>query len=148
MKSKVTHIAAGIILSSDAQHVFITHRATSSHCGGFWEFAGGKIEQGETEEQAVKRELNEEVGISVLACEPFITVTHEYPSKTLTLHFFLITAFEGEPYGREQQEGKWVSLSELVEFEFPEANSPVLEKLKAHMQKNGIECQHTQCISD
>ncbi|OEE57906.1 7,8-dihydro-8-oxoguanine-triphosphatase [Enterovibrio norvegicus FF-33] len=130
MDKKRIHIAAGIILNPDYSQIFITQRPAKAHKGGFWEFAGGQVEHGETAEQAVIRELEEEVGITATVVEAFMSMTHDYPDKALTFDFFLIKAFDGVPYGKEGQPGQWVEILALSGFEFPEANSPVLAKIQ------------------
>ncbi|ELR66391.1 Mutator mutT protein [Photobacterium marinum] len=122
-------ISAGIILNEQQDQVFITRRAAKAHKGGFWEFAGGKVESDETAEQAVIRELDEEVGIRVTELEHFVSLEHDYPEKALKFDFFLIKGFDGEAYGKEGQPGGWVKLSELRDYAFPEANDVVLDKL-------------------
>lgn len=129
MEKKRIHIAAGIILNSDADKIFITLRPAKAHKGGFWEFAGGKVEEGETAHAAVCRELEEEVGITPSDIEPFMSLAHDYPDKAMAFDFFLVKAFDGEPYGKEGQVGEWVAVSELKNYPFPEANDPVLEKI-------------------
>ncbi|MEZ8142586.1 8-oxo-dGTP diphosphatase MutT [Enterovibrio sp. FF113] len=130
MDKKRIHIAAGIILNPDYSQIFITQRPAKAHKGGFWEFAGGQVEHGETAEQAVIRELEEEVGITATVVEAFMSMTHDYPDKALTFDFFLIKVFDGVPYGKEGQPGQWVEILALSGFEFPEANSPVLAKIQ------------------
>ncbi|MCD9486082.1 8-oxo-dGTP diphosphatase MutT [Photobacterium iliopiscarium] len=122
-------IAAGIILNSTQDHVFITRRHANAHQGGLWEFAGGKVETNETAEQAVIRELNEEVGIQVTALTPLINLAHDYPDRALQFDFFAITAFTGEACGNEGQAGLWVAINELEQYPFPEANAAVLAKI-------------------
>ncbi|KLV06341.1 MULTISPECIES: 8-oxo-dGTP diphosphatase MutT [Photobacterium] len=129
MDKKRVWISAGIILNDSKDSVFITRRPAKAHKGGFWEFAGGKVEQGETAEQAVIRELHEEVGIEATALEHFMALEHDYPEKALKFDFFLVTAFEGEAFGKEGQPGEWVALSNLRDYTFPEANEVVLDKL-------------------
>ena len=90
MEKKRVHIAAGIILNADATQVFITQREAKAHKGGFWEFPGGKVEENESVEQAVIRELEEEVGIKASAPEPFLSMSHDYPEKALSFDFYLI----------------------------------------------------------
>ncbi|MGF1680689.1 8-oxo-dGTP diphosphatase MutT [Photobacterium minamisatsumaniensis] len=129
MEKKQIWISAGIILNAEQDQVFITQRAAKAHKGGFWEFAGGKVEAGETAEQAVIRELQEEVGIHATALEHFMALEHDYPEKALKFDFYLVKAFEGEAFGKEGQPGEWVALSALSEYAFPEANNVVLQKL-------------------
>ncbi|WP_414718361.1 8-oxo-dGTP diphosphatase MutT [Thaumasiovibrio subtropicus] len=133
MKKRV-HIAAGIILSADQQEVFLTRREAKAYQGGFWEFAGGKVEQGESAEQAVVRELEEEVGIQVTALMPFYALEHDYPDKALKFDFFLVTEFDGHPFGKEGQEHTWARVEALRDFEFPQANHVVIEAL---LQRKG-----------
>ncbi len=129
MEKKQVWISAGIILNTQQDEVFITRRAAKAHQGGFWEFAGGKVESGETAEQAVIRELDEEVGIHATELEHFIALEHDYPEKSLKFDFFLVKEFDGEAYGKEGQPGEWVKLTNLRDYAFPEANEVVLEKL-------------------
>lgn len=130
MNKKHIHIAAGIILNKDGNEIFITQRLAKSHKGGFWEFAGGKVEQGESALEATIRELHEEVGIEATELEHFISLSHEYPEKALAFDFYLVKSFNGEPFGKEGQPGKWVPLCELGNYTFPEANDPVLAKIR------------------
>lgn len=129
LNKKRIWISAGIILNPEHDQVFITRRAAKAHLGGLWEFAGGKVEAGETAEQAVVRELFEEVGINATDLEHFIALEHDFPDKILKFDFYLIKAFKGKAYGKEGQPGEWVYFSELGNYAFPEANHAVLEKL-------------------
>ncbi|MEC6797827.1 8-oxo-dGTP diphosphatase MutT [Photobacterium sp. S4TG1] len=129
MTKKRVWIAAGIILNPTQDRIFITRRDANAHQGGLWEFAGGKVEANETAEQAVIRELNEEVGIQVTTLTPFISLAHDYPDKALQFDFFAITAFAGEARGNEGQAGLWVAISDLNDYPFPEANMAVLAKI-------------------
>ncbi|MEC6908469.1 8-oxo-dGTP diphosphatase MutT [Photobacterium piscicola] len=129
MTKKRVWIAAGIILNSTQDHIFITRRDANAHQGGLWEFAGGKVETNETAELAVIRELKEEVGIEVTTLEPLISLAHDYPDKALQFDFFAITAFTGEARGNEGQAGLWVAISDLNDYPFPEANMAVLAKI-------------------
>ncbi|PSU64318.1 8-oxo-dGTP diphosphatase MutT [Photobacterium phosphoreum] len=129
MTKKRIWIAAGIILSPAQDRIFITRRHANAHQGGLWEFAGGKVETNETAEQAVIRELDEEVGIQVTVLAPLISLAHDYPDKALNFDFFAITAFTGEARGNEGQAGLWVAINELNQYPFPEANAAVLTKI-------------------
>ena len=129
MTKKRIWIAAGIILNPAQDRIFITRRHANAHQGGLWEFAGGKVETNETAEQAVIRELDEEVGIQVTALAPLISLAYDYPDKALQFDFFAITAFTGEARGNEGQTGLWVAINELNQYPFPEANAAVLTKI-------------------
>ncbi|MHA2938509.1 8-oxo-dGTP diphosphatase MutT [Vibrio sp. RC27] len=126
---KRVHIVAAIILNPDKSQIFITKRPDHVHKGGFWEFPGGKVEVNESVEQAVVRELNEEIGIEVTRQHLFHQFDYDYPDKSLHFDFICVTEFVNEPYGREGQQGQWVSVSTLADFEFPEANRPIVEQV-------------------
>lgn len=132
MTHKSVRVAAGIVLK-DAQ-VFLTKRAEHAHQGGKWEFPGGKVEQGESLEQALSRELTEEIGITVLQSSEFMTITHDYPDKKVVLDFIKVTDFSGQPRGCEGQLFQWFNLTDLAQLDFPAANKAVIEKLLAAAQ--------------
>ena len=123
------HIVAGIIFNQDKSQVFITKRPDDKHKGGFWEFPGGKVEVGETIEQAMARELDEEIGINVIEQSLFEHLEFDYSDKSLKFDFILVTGFEQQPYGKEGQQGEWVNLKSLSQYTFPEANEPILERV-------------------
>lgn len=123
------HIVAAIIFSRDKKEIYITQRHKDTHKGGYWEFPGGKVETNETAEQAIKRELIEEVGIEITEWAHFEHLNYDYTEKSLTFDFFTITAFKNTPYGKEGQRGEWVSIQSLHDYSFPEANLSVLEKV-------------------
>lgn len=124
---KAIPIAAGVILSADQRQVFIAQRASKADQGALWEFPGGKVELGENAEQALARELEEEIGIQVTELEHFIALNHQYGDKLLSFDFFLVHQFTGKAYGKEMQPTQWVDIEKLANFAFPEANLPVLE---------------------
>lgn len=126
---KRIHIVAAIIFNSDQSQVFITKRPDDKHKGGFWEFPGGKVESGETIEQAIARELDEEVGIQVTEQSLFEHLEYDYPEKSLKFDFISVTRFENAPYGKEGQQGVWVPVPELADYAFPEANMPILRRV-------------------
>ncbi|MEZ9470368.1 8-oxo-dGTP diphosphatase MutT [Vibrio lentus] len=126
---KRIHIVAGIIFNQDKSQVFITKRPDDKHKGGFWEFPGGKVEVGETIEQAMARELDEEIGIKVTEQSLFEHLEFDYTDKSLKFDFILVTDFEEQPYGKEGQKGEWVDLESLSQYAFPEANVPILERV-------------------
>ena len=122
-------VAAAIILSEGK--VFLAKRAEHLHQGGLWEFPGGKCEAGESPEQALIRELQEEIAITPKNPVLFESVTHDYGDKKVSLSFFLVELFDGVAQGNEGQKVAWFNLSELAELDFPEANKQVVNKLLA-----------------
>lgn len=128
MEKKHLHIAAGVIRNSQ-QHIFITKRPEGTHMAGFWEFPGGKLEQDELPEAALIRELEEEVGIIVTEYEQFHHVDHEFEDRIITLYFFIVSAWDNEPYGKEGQDSRWVEQKALIADEFSPANRIIVDML-------------------
>ena len=96
---------------------------------GFWEFPGGKIEAGESPEDALVRELDEELGITVVKADFWRIMTHEYAHGHITLHVFFVPLFGGEPAPLENQEIRWVTPAEALEFKFLPADLPLVKEL-------------------
>lgn len=122
---KRIHVAAAVIRGADGR-ILIARRGESQHQGGLWEFPGGKVEDGEAVEVALARELREELGIEVTAARPLIKITHDYPDKQILLDVWDVSGFTGEPHGAEGQPLAWVLPRELPQYEFPEANRPIV----------------------
>ncbi|MER1975135.1 8-oxo-dGTP diphosphatase MutT [Pseudocitrobacter faecalis] len=125
---KILQIAVGII-RNDAGEIYITQRAADAHMANKWEFPGGKIEAGETAEEAMIRELEEEVGITASEPQLFDKLEYAFPDRHITLWFWLVENWQGEPWGKEGQPGRWIAQNALIADEFPPANEPVIEKL-------------------
>lgn len=124
------HVAAGVILNA-RQEVLLALRPAHKHQGGLWEFPGGKVEAGESVQEALARELLEELNLDVLACEPFLLTEHDYGDKQVRLDVWLVTEHAGQPEGREGQRLDWVALADLGQRDFPAANLPIVEALLA-----------------
>ncbi len=133
---KTQEIAVGIITDSK-RGIFITQRKASSHLAGYWEFPGGKLETGENVEQALFRELQEEIGIQVNSAILLRSADYCYSGKRLLLHFYLVKKWQGDPYGREGQNGQWVAIDKLNDYQFPDTNQQII----ALLQSENINCK-------
>lgn len=125
LEKKMIHVAAAVI-EDGMGNIFLAKRPDDKHQGGLWEFPGGKIEQGESPEVALARELKEEVGIQVHLVEPLIQIPYHYPDKSVFLDVYRVTDFSGDAWGKEGQEVRWVPTSELDSYPFPAANKPII----------------------
>ncbi|WP_263078543.1 Nudix family hydrolase [Endozoicomonas sp. Mp262] len=126
---KRVHVAVAVIQNSEGK-VLLAKRPIDKHMGGKWEFPGGKVEPGENVQEALVRELKEEVGIDAMAFQPLIQIKHDYPDKSVLLDTWIIDGFRGEAEGLEGQEVAWVSAEKLSGLDFPEANKPIITALK------------------
>ena len=109
----------------------ITERIEDGPFQGLWEFPGGKIGAGEGLEEALTRELSEEIGVQMLASEHLMNLRHEYTDRHVDIDFFLVTRWQHEARGLEGQGLKWVSVDELADLDLLPADLPVIEKLKS-----------------
>lgn len=120
-------VAVAIIID-EQQRILVTQRPLHASHGGYWEFPGGKLEANELAEQALIREIKEEVGLDVLKHEFLGEVHHQYAERSVQLFIFLVTQFSGSPTCIEGQLAmKWIHQNELNPDEFPEANREVMQ---------------------
>ena len=96
-----------------------------------WEFVGGKVESGETKEQALIRECQEELAVALSVGDVFMDVVHEYPDITVHLTLFNATIAEGVPQKLEHHDIKWIKVSEIDNYVFCPADTEILEKIKS-----------------
>ncbi|HXJ77854.1 MAG TPA: 8-oxo-dGTP diphosphatase MutT [Candidatus Methylomirabilis sp.] len=108
--------------------LLITRRREGTHLAGLWEFPGGKPERGEALEDALRREIREELDAEVRVGERIETIDWQYPDKQVSLVFFRC-AVEGEPRPLEGQEMAWVTAAELARYEFPAADARLIARL-------------------
>jgi 8-oxo-dGTP diphosphatase len=109
--------------------VLLGNRPAGKPWAGWWEFPGGKIEDGETPFEALQRELDEELGVQATEAYPWLTRTFDYPEKTVKLNFFIVKSWQGEPLGREGQQISWQNPSALTVEPMLPANTPILSAL-------------------
>ena len=121
-------VAVGVILN-DRREVLVSRRHDHLHQGGLWEFPGGKIHADETLFEALQRELQEELAITLLAAEPLIDIEHSYPDRCVRLEVCTVRDYRGTPVQQEGQPLAWVSLDALDPGVFPAANRPIIEAL-------------------
>ena len=113
----------------DGDKFMICQRPATKSCGLLWEFVGGKVEKGETKEQALIRECREELNMTPSVGEEFMQVVHEYPD--ITVHLTLFNAFiaEGTPEKLEHNDIRWITPEEIPEYDFCPADKEILEKI-------------------
>jgi mutator protein MutT len=122
----VVEVVAAVV-ERDGRYL-ITRRLEGTHLAGLWEFPGGKTLPGEKPEDALRRELKEELGVEAVVGELIETVDWTYPEKSVRLLFFRC-ALQGEPCPQERQELLWVEAGELPAYQFPAADLRLVERL-------------------
>lgn len=105
-------------------------RHPDSHQGSLWEFPGGKLDPGESVDQALHRELREELGIQVTEHRPLICIRHDYADRRVLLDVHLVTAWQGDPHGLEDQPVRWVAAADLGTYPMPAADRPIISALQ------------------
>jgi len=109
--------------------ILITQRLDNVDLAGLWEFPGGKVEAGESFDAALQREISEELGVKIRIGNEFFTVDHDYPTKSVRLHFFHCTIVEGVPAPLAVADLRWIRPNELLQFDFPPADSALIANL-------------------
>lgn len=125
---KKIHVAVGVVINADGK-ILLSKRADHLHQGGLWEFPGGKVEAGESVFEALVREFQEEVNITIETAEPLMDIHHDYGDKYVVLDVWQSTQFTGEAKSNENQLIEWVLPNELNQYEFPKANELIIEKI-------------------
>ncbi len=125
---KVTEVVAALIWDGD--RFLICQRPEHKARGLLWEFAGGKVEPGETKEAALIRECREELGIGLAVGAVFMDVRHEYPDLTVHLTLFHATIAEGTPQKLEHKDIQWITPAQIPDFEFCPADVEILERIR------------------
>ena len=123
------HVIAGALFDEQGR-VLIAQRPPGKHMAGGWEFPGGKVAPGESHQDALRREMQEELGTDVDVREIVSTATHAYDDRHVTLHFYAC-GLKGEPQPLLGQEMRWVGRSELASLGFPPADEELIALLIA-----------------
>lgn len=124
---KITEVVAALIWDNDK--FMICQRPAHKARGFLWEFVGGKVEQAETKEQALIRECREELAVTISVGDVFMDAMHEYPDLTVHLTLFNATISVGEPQKLEHNDIKWITPSEITNYEFCPADVEILKKI-------------------
>ena len=124
----MTEVVAALIW--DKNRFLACQRPVHKARGLLWEFVGGKVEPGETREQALIRECQEELGITVTVQDVFMEVDHVYPDLTVHLTLFNASIAEGIPQKIEHNDLRWITIEEIDEYEFCPADEEILRRLK------------------
>ena len=117
-------------LYDDAGRVLISERPPGKHLAGRWEFPGGKLDPGESEEAALRRELTEELGITLLRARPLMRLTHNYDDRRVDIALWMVEGFSGTPAGLDGQQLKWVPPPTLQDEDMLAADVPFIAALQ------------------
>ncbi len=124
---KVTEVVAALIWQKD--RFMICRRPAHKARGLLWEFVGGKVEEGETLQQALVRECREEIAVTLDVGEVFMDVTHTYPDLTVHLTLFNATIAKGEPQMLEHEDIRWITPREIPDYDFCPADVEILKEI-------------------
>ena len=132
--TKITYVAVAILTKESGEYL-LASRPQGKPWAGWWEFPGGKIEENETAENALKRELKEELGIAASRMQPWLKrvydypQTHDSPAKTVHLHFFFVSEWQGELHAHEGQQLSWQNPQQITVSPVLPANAPIMQAL-------------------
>ncbi|HEY4447680.1 MAG TPA: 8-oxo-dGTP diphosphatase MutT [Steroidobacteraceae bacterium] len=122
-------VVAGALFDGEGR-VLIAQRPAGKTLAGRWEFPGGKVDVGESEHAALRRELREELGVEVIAARPFMRLAHAYADRDVELSLWIVERFAGEPRSLDAQALKWVSPAALAAEDILEADQPFITGLR------------------
>ena len=128
MKKKVTEVVAALIWNGDK--FLICQRPAHKARGLLWEFVGGKVEPGETKEQALVRECQEELAVTLSVGDVFMEVDHQYPDLNVHLTLFNAVIHKGTPQMLEHNDIRWITPGEIPQYDFCPADEEILKRLQ------------------
>ena len=124
----MTEVVAALVWEND--RFLICQRPVHKARGLLWEFVGGKVEHGETPQQALIRECREELGVTISVGEVFMQVTHRYPDMEIHLTLFHAAIAQGSPQKLEHHDIRWITVDEIPQYDFCPADVVILHKLR------------------
>ena len=124
----MTEVVAALIW--EGGRFMICQRPAHKARGLLWEFVGGKVEPGETKQQALIRECQKELAVTLDVGNVFMDVTHEYPDLTVRLTLFHATIQEGTPQKLEHNDIRWITVGEIDQYDFCPADEVILDKIR------------------
>lgn len=127
---KRIEVAVGVVYNQRGQ-VLVGQRVVKDQYFQKWEFPGGKLEKGESPEEALKREFLEETALELQASKELMMVEHDYPDRQVRLHVHTVYSYKGEVSELEGQALKWVEVSDLDRLDFLAGNQVILDRLKS-----------------
>ena len=128
MEKKATEVVAALIW--DGSRFLICQRPAHKARGLLWEFVGGKVEPGESKEDALIRECREELAVTILVDKVFMEVDHDYPDLNVHLTLFNAAIIEGTPQMIEHNDIQWIAVDEIPQYEFCPADKEILRRLQ------------------
>ena len=129
MVNDMVEVVAALIW--DENRFMICQRPSHKSCALLWEFVGGKVERGETKEQALVRECREELAVTIAVGDEFMDVVHAYPDITVHLTLFHARIVAGTPQKLEHNDIRWITPSEIPNFTFCPADKDILKRIAA-----------------
>ena len=133
---KIIRVVAAALYDSEGR-ILIAERPAGKHMAGRWEFPGGKVSSGESDAVALARELEEELGVTVIESRQFMTLHHDYTDRSVELSMWIVERYTGVPQSLDQQRLKWVEPSRLTDEDILEADRPFIDALQGLPQRFG-----------
>jgi 8-oxo-dGTP diphosphatase len=141
--AKRINAAIAIVVRADGK-ILLCQRKADDHLGGYWEFPGGKVEAGETLEEALSRELLEELDIEARPLRPLASIDHDYTDVIVRLHPFLCRHIAREPRLIECQQAIWINPRDLRDYRLPPANDTLIEEVIEHFARSSTDRRNAQ----
>jgi 8-oxo-dGTP diphosphatase len=127
-EARAVDVVVGLVNDASGRWL-VNCRPLGKPLAGSWEFPGGKLLSGEAPLAALKRELDEELGIEVLAAEPVLVLVHDYPDKRIRLDVWHVRRYRGQVTARDGQPLRWVTVAECRQLQLLDADWPIVERL-------------------